>query len=101
MMDEVLKYKRLDGVVTSLRSLVDGFAPGGKQRDILSSSLKPNIPALVIWGDKDKIIPVAHAANAKGARVEVLEDAGHMPHMEKASKVTGLIKEMIKIVGNG
>jgi len=95
MMDEVLKYKRLDGVVAALRALADGFAPGGKQKDILSSSLKPNIPALVIWGKEDQILPVAHAANAKGAKVEILEGAGHMPHMEKASKVTSLIKEQV------
>jgi len=99
MIEEVLKYKRLDGVVPALRSLADGFAPGGKQKDILSGSLKSNIPALVIWGDKDQILPVAHAANAKGARVEILEGAGHMPHMEKASKVTALINA--GIVGNG
>lgn len=95
MMDEVLKYKRLDGVVPALRSLADGFAPGGKQKDILSASLKPAIPTLVIWGKEDQIIPVAHAANAKGAKVEILEGAGHMPHMEKASKVTSLIKEQV------
>ena len=69
--------------------------PGGKQKDILSGSLKPAIPALVIWGKEDQILPVAHAANAKGARVEILEGAGHMPHMEKASKVTALIKEQV------
>jgi pyruvate dehydrogenase E2 component (dihydrolipoamide acetyltransferase) len=50
------------------------------------------VPVLVIAGAKDKIIPVAHGRGVTGAKVEIIEGAGHMPQMEQAGKVNGLIK---------
>jgi pimeloyl-ACP methyl ester carboxylesterase len=42
------------------------------------------IPSLIVWGERDSIIPVAHgeAAHAAmpGSRLEVFPGAGHMPH---------------------
>ena len=39
------------------------------------------LPTLIVWGDQDRIIPVAHAYQAAeamgGARLEILEGAGH------------------------
>ena len=54
------------------------------------------MPLLVLWGREDRIIPAAHAANAPpGATVRVLEGAGHMVMMEKASEVNALLKAHI------
>ena len=52
-------------------------------------------PALVIWGKEDQVIPAAHASSLAGAKVHVLENAGHMVFMEKASDVNALIKAHI------
>ena len=52
-------------------------------------------PALVIWGKDDQVIPVAHAANLPGAKLHVIENAGHMVFMEKASELNNLIKAHI------
>ena len=49
----------------------------------------------MIWGKEDQIIPAAHAGNLPGAKVHVLEGAGHMVFMEKASDVNSLIKAHI------
>jgi pimeloyl-ACP methyl ester carboxylesterase len=42
------------------------------------------IPSLIVWGERDSVIPVAHAAAAHeampGSRLEVFAGAGHMPH---------------------
>jgi pimeloyl-ACP methyl ester carboxylesterase len=42
------------------------------------------LPTLVVWGERDTIIPVAHGVAAHeampGSRLEVFPDAGHMPH---------------------
>jgi pimeloyl-ACP methyl ester carboxylesterase len=42
------------------------------------------LPSLIVWGEKDSIIPVAHGAAAHeampGSRFEVFPDCGHMPH---------------------
>jgi len=92
MIDDILKYKRLDGVGTALRSLAEGVFAGGRQSVVFTTG---SVPTLVIWGKDDKIVPATHAANAKGAKVEVLEGVGHMAQMEQAEKVNTLIKEHV------
>lgn len=96
MVDDLLKYKRLDGVGDALAALKSGVFADGKQTANLSDALKASgVPALVIWGAEDKIVPAAHAKAAAGAKVEIIEGAGHMAQMEQAGKVNGLIKTMV------
>jgi pyruvate dehydrogenase E2 component (dihydrolipoamide acetyltransferase) len=50
----------------------------------------------VIWGRQDRIIPVRHSEGLPNTiRVHVLDDAGHMVHMEKAAEVNELIKTLL------
>lgn len=96
MIDDLLKYKRLDGVNEALSALRDGVFAGGRQAAIVADALSTSgSPALVIWGAEDKIVPSAHATAARGAKVEIIEGAGHMVQMEQAGRVNGLIKVMI------
>jgi pimeloyl-ACP methyl ester carboxylesterase len=48
--------------------------------------LAAHIPTLIVWGDHDGIIPVAHAYAAHEliptSRLEILEGVGHFPHVE-------------------
>ena len=59
--------------------------PGG-QRVSANERLEmaASIPTLIVWGERDSIIPLAHgeAAHAAmpGSRLEVFPGAGHMPH---------------------
>ena len=93
LVDDVLKYKRLDGVEALLKPLAASLFGGRKQQDAPGARLAGKMPpTLVIWGKEAQIIPVAHAANLPGAKVHVLEGAGHMVFMEKASDVNALIK---------
>jgi pyruvate dehydrogenase E2 component (dihydrolipoamide acetyltransferase) len=79
-----------------LKSLSAALFGGGKQHDQPGQKLAGKLPpALVIWGKEDQIIPAAHASNLPGAKVHVLEGAGHMVFMEKASDVNSLIKAHI------
>jgi len=94
LIEDLLKYKRLDGVDAALAALAAGSFKDGRQQALLADALgKLGIPVLVVWGGADKIIPAAHAGNAKGAKVEVIEGAGHMVQMEAAAKVNALLKE--------
>lgn len=96
LVDDVLKYKRLDGVEPLLKGLAESLFGGRKQHDAPGAKLGPKMPpALVIWGKEDQVIPVAHAGNLAGAKVQVIENAGHMVFMEKASEVNALIKAHI------
>jgi len=89
MVQEVLKYKRLDGVDAVLRELVDAVFRGDAQamdyRDALAGW---NGPAQIIWGREDRVISPSHAEGLpQSIDVEVLDDAGHMVHMEQARAV--------------
>jgi pyruvate dehydrogenase E2 component (dihydrolipoamide acetyltransferase) len=88
MVDDVLKYKRLDGVDAALRALAGELFPEGRQQHVVADALASyDGPVLVIWGDRDQVIPVAHAGAApSGAETKVLAGAGHSPHMESAGE---------------
>jgi pyruvate dehydrogenase E2 component (dihydrolipoamide acetyltransferase) len=94
MVDDVLKYKRLDGVQQALRALADRLFPDGRQQHVLADALGAFTgPVLVIWGDQDQVIPVAHAETAPaGAETKVLAGAGHSPHMESAGEFNRVIE---------
>jgi pyruvate dehydrogenase E2 component (dihydrolipoamide acetyltransferase) len=97
MVDDLLKYKRMDGVAELLDALQGALFPGGRQADTPGLRLADrDVPLLVVWGAQDRVIPVAHARNAPPrATVHVLEGAGHMAMMEKASEVNALLKRHV------
>lgn len=94
MLDDLLRYKRLDGVPEALAALGASLFADGRQREQPGRQLgETGIRTLVIWGARDQIIPAAHATHAPaGASVTVFDDAGHMSQMEKAGEVNGLLK---------
>ena len=93
LVNDVIKFKRLDGVNEALRKLADKLFPGGKQADVPDIS-SVEVPMLVVWGREDKVVPVAHSENVpQHARVEVIETTGHMPQMEAAGAVNRVIGE--------
>jgi pyruvate dehydrogenase E2 component (dihydrolipoamide acetyltransferase) len=93
MIDEVLKYKRLDGVEQALRAIAAQFFPAGRQAMVLRDRLAElTIPVLVVWGAEDRILSTSHARGLPtGIRTEVIPSTGHMVHMEAATEVNRLI----------
>jgi pyruvate dehydrogenase E2 component (dihydrolipoamide acetyltransferase) len=98
MVEDVLRYKRLDGVSASLARIAEAWFAGGRQSlDLTGRITALAMPVQLIWGREDRIIPVAHAeALASRFPVHILEQAGHLPHMEKAGEVNRLIKSFIE-----
>jgi pyruvate dehydrogenase E2 component (dihydrolipoamide acetyltransferase) len=93
MIDDLLKFKRLDGVPVALKGLASSMFKEGKQTTVLAGDLaKTSIPVQLIWGAKDAIIPASHAKALPAARVEIVEQAGHMAQMEAAGRVNELIR---------
>jgi pyruvate dehydrogenase E2 component (dihydrolipoamide acetyltransferase) len=96
MVDELLKYKRLDGVQSFLEALQSSLFANGKQSVTIESGLATlDSPTQIIWGAKDAVIPPSHANALSGAEVTIIEDAGHMVQMEEASRVNELIKKQL------
>jgi pyruvate dehydrogenase E2 component (dihydrolipoamide acetyltransferase) len=97
LIDDLLKYKRIDGVGEVLATLAASLFPSGRQAEQPGLELaRAGKPVLLIWGRDDRVIPSSHAANAPpGTKVHVLDGAGHMAMMEKASEFNALLKPHI------
>jgi pimeloyl-ACP methyl ester carboxylesterase len=56
-------------------------------------------PTLVIWGEDDALVSAVYAQEfgerIAGARVEVLPDCGHAPHVEKREETVRLVREFL------
>lgn len=85
----------------TLRSVVDyrGQAVSALGKIHVSYGL----PTLLIWGEQDRIIPVAHGYAAHeavpGSRLEVLAGVGHFPHVESPNAVVDILDDFITTTG--
>jgi len=93
MLEDLLKYKRIDGVEAALKAIASEFIADGRQQALLAPKLKEfGKPILAIFSEEDQIIPAAHARTLEGqAKIEIIPGAGHMAQMEKPSRVNDLI----------
>lgn len=61
--------------------------------------LAQHLPTLLLWGARDRVIPLAHATEAHqaipGSRLRVLRDAGHFPHVDDPSQVAEHILDFL------
>ncbi len=95
LIDDLLKYKRLDGVDQALRTLVAGLVEGDKSGvDVTADAAGFGGPVVAVWGREDKIVPASNAGGLSGAAtVHLVDGAGHMAHMEKPHDVIAAIRE--------
>jgi len=98
MVQEVLKYKRIDGVDAVLRELVDTiFSSGTQAIDYREALAGWNGAVQIIWGREDRVIPPSHAEGLpESIDVTVLDEAGHMVHMEQARAVTDRLTALLE-----
>jgi pyruvate dehydrogenase E2 component (dihydrolipoamide acetyltransferase) len=95
MVEDVLRYKRLDGVGPALEAIAAAWFPGGRQAVALDPAGLA-MPVLLIWGREDRIVPAAHAEALAGRLpVAILDGAGHLPHMEKSGEVNRLLARFL------
>jgi pyruvate dehydrogenase E2 component (dihydrolipoamide acetyltransferase) len=113
LVDDLLAYKRLDGVDEALHTLlgvlVDGDGQGVDSAALLTAvggtgadgagvdgaGVDGAVPVTVVWGRSDRIIPAAQAQAVTGADRRLIDGAGHMPHMERPAEVQAAIEETI------
>ena len=71
--------------IHTLRGVIDptGQRINASDRLYLASKM----PTLIVWGGRDRIIPVEHARPAHegmpGSRLELFADSGHFPHLDR------------------
>jgi pyruvate dehydrogenase E2 component (dihydrolipoamide acetyltransferase) len=93
MIEDVLKYKRLDGAVAALQTVAAANFDGNAQRLGVRDRLgEIRVPIQVIWSEADQILPVAHADGLPPSiKVTRLTGSGHIPHIEKPADINTLI----------
>jgi pyruvate dehydrogenase E2 component (dihydrolipoamide acetyltransferase) len=94
LVDDLLKYKRLDGVDRALKTLVGTLLDGDRQAiDTPSLLARSTVPAVIVWGRADRVLPAAGADLASDrADVRLVDNAGHMVHMEAPGEVVAAIR---------
>jgi pyruvate dehydrogenase E2 component (dihydrolipoamide acetyltransferase) len=93
MVEEVLKFKRLDGALAALQSIAAANFSGNAQRLALRDRLAEiKAPTQIIWGETDRILPAKHAEGLPAhIQITTIPGAGHIVHMEKAAEVNKAI----------
>jgi len=68
-------------------------------RSIIDNLTSIAIPTLVVWGEQDQILPVAHAYFAKdripNTELQILDPCGHIPQMERPEDFNRLLLEFL------
>ena len=64
--------------------------------------LTREIPSMIVWGDRDRIIPVSHADLAHelmpGSRLEIFPGAGHFPFNDDPDRFIRVLDEFIAVL---
>jgi pimeloyl-ACP methyl ester carboxylesterase len=83
--------------LATTRSVID---PGGQTvtaHDHLPMVVE--IPTLVVWGTRDRMIPTWHATTAHqaipGSRVELFEGAGHYPQLDQPERFAEVLSDFM------
>ena len=83
--------------VHTLRTIVDPFGQRVNATDRLY--LAENIPFMLVWGERDRIIPVEHGLSAHAlvpsSRLELFEGAGHFPHLDDPQRFLDVLLDFI------
>ena len=96
MIEELLKYKRLDGVGQALRAIADATFAGGRQTHVFTDRWTGSRCRFRRSGARKtgSFHPHTPPSYPEGHR-HVLGGAGHMVHMEKAGEVNRLISDFL------
>ncbi len=61
--------------------------------------LAGDVPAMVVWGENDRLIPVDHAYKAQemlpDSRLEIFSDAGHFPFNDHPDRFVNVMRDFI------
>jgi pimeloyl-ACP methyl ester carboxylesterase len=87
-----------DAFVQAMRASID---PGGQRVSATDRLyLAAQLPLLIVWGRRDRVIPVEHGEHAHelvpGSRLEVFERAGHFPHLDEPKQFAKLLEQWIR-----
>lgn len=81
--------------IRTLRAVVDWRGQAVTMLD--RCYLTEGMPTMLLWGDRDSVVPVRHAYGAHeampGSRLEIFEGAGHFPFHSDPARFLALVEE--------
>lgn len=84
--------------VHTLRAVID--AGGQKVSALDRLYLAERMPVLIVWGDRDPIIPIEHGRGAHraipGSRMVEVFDAGHWPQLDQPQRVCRELTDFVE-----
>lgn len=93
---------KVRGTTETLRAMMRSHREVGGGDALIRALPTLKVPALVVWGEKDNIVPLAHGerlARETGARLEVIQGAYHLPHLREPEKVGALVRGFLQADG--
>ncbi|MCF6221145.1 MAG: acetoin dehydrogenase dihydrolipoyllysine-residue acetyltransferase subunit [Robiginitomaculum sp.] len=93
MIESVLRLKRIEGADQALRIIADKIRDEQPKK---ASVDLPSVPTQIIIGKADEIIEFDDSLFDNIDNVALIEDAAHMPQLEKAAQIETLIKEFLE-----
>jgi pimeloyl-ACP methyl ester carboxylesterase len=89
--------QRRKAFLATLRSVVGTKGQRVSATDRLY--LAESVPVLIVWGERDPIIPVQHGEDAHralpGSRLEIFEGVGHMPQLEQPGRFITVLERFL------
>lgn len=106
LLEECDRYSE-NGIPETLRVLRAGVTLRGVRRDIrrewVARAPRYTGPALVVWGEQDAVLPLAHAQGAADllphARLVTISDAGHLVMVEQPERFACAVLPFIGAAG--
>lgn len=99
LVEQLYQQRMQPGAQDALIATINAaFGEGQQQTDLRDTLAELDVPVLVIWGDADAVISVAHAQETKRAsqvRVEIFAGCGHCPHIERADAFNQLVQSFL------
>lgn len=93
MVEETLRYKRVEVTDDALRKIAAGACA---TRDARDRALAAAVPTQIIAGREDRICPLGEEFSPHdGVGLHLLDGVGHMPHMEASARVAALIEDFV------
>ncbi|MFI0959809.1 alpha/beta fold hydrolase [Streptomyces sp. NPDC021080] len=87
--------------IRTLRAVVDWRGQAVTMLD--RCYLTEGMPTMLLWGDRDSVVPVRHAYGAHeampGSRLEIFEGAGHFPFHSDPARFLALVEEFTATTG--
>jgi pimeloyl-ACP methyl ester carboxylesterase len=84
----------------TLRSVIDMHGQRVAANDKLYQLGRTEMPTLIVWGERDNTIPIAHGHAAHtavdGSRFESLPKAAHFPHLEDPEGLAPIIRNFLE-----